>query len=377
MSLPDRLDIPSLQQRESALLAPYALHSCDSDGRLYPEEGHPYRGPFQRDRDRILHSAAFRRLSGKTQVFTGNRGDYCRTRLTHTMEVASIARTIGRALRLNEDLIEALALLHDLGHPPFGHAGEDALQECLADDGGFSHNRFALTLVCELEHPNPRFPGLNLTREVLESQQGRSQKPHSPAGAWLEAQVVDVADSITYDAHDVDDAVALELLLLEDLQQLPLIHQCQQYVTTRYGSLHGKKLRRALVHQLIDAQVGDVVQTSLTTLQQRGFDSAAAARRAGVTVTGSAGVQQQKQELEAFLYQRVYRHPQVVAERQQAQRQLRILFERLVARPDILPALFQTRAQQLGPRQAVADYVAGMTDRYCLQQFRRMVGEVS
>lgn len=380
----DRLDIPSLDQRESALLAPYALHSRDSAGRLYPEQGHPYRGPFQRDRDRILHSAAFRRLSGKTQVFTGNRGDYCRTRLTHTMEVASIARTIGRALRLNEDLIEALALLHDLGHPPFGHAGEDALQECLADDGGFSHNRFALTLVCELEHPNPRFPGLNLSREVLESQQGRSQKtqnpqgpqnPQNPSGAWLEAQVVDVADSITYDAHDVDDAVALELLPLEDLQQLPLMAQCQQHVTDHYGPLHGKRLRRALVHQMIDAQVGDVVRTSLTALQPRGFQNAQAARRAGVTVAVSPGLQQQKQELEAFLYQRVYRHPQVVAERLQAQRQLRVLFQHLVDRPASLPALFQTRADQVGRRQAVADYVAGMTDRYCLQQYRRLVGE--
>lgn len=243
----------------------------------------------------ILHSAAFRRLRGKTQVFAGKRGDDCRTRLTHTMEVASIARTIGRALRLNEDLIEALGLLHDLGHPPFGHAGEDALQECLADNGGFSHNRFALTLVCELEHPNPRFPGLNLSREVLESQQGRSHKPqntHSPqspqnsSGAWLEAQVVDVADSITDDAHDVDDAVAL-------------------------------------------------------------------------------------------VYQRVYRHPQVVAERLQAQRQLRVLFQHLVDRPASLPALFQTRAEQVGRPQAVADYVAGMTDRYCLQQYRRLVGEAT
>ena len=156
-----------IRQRERILLAPYAMFSCDTAGRKHTEPEHPYRGPFQRDRDRILHSAAFRRLSGKMQVFTGDHGDYHRTRLTHTMEVASVARTMGRALRLNEDLVEALALLHDIGHPPFGHAGEDALAESLADDGGFSHNQFALTLIEELECRYPSFPGLNLTRDCL------------------------------------------------------------------------------------------------------------------------------------------------------------------------------------------------------------------
>ena len=363
------------EQREAVLLAPYALHSAESSGREHPESPHPYRGPFQRDRDRILHSAAFRRLSGKTQVFTGNLGDYYRTRLTHTMEVASIARTIGRALRLNEDFIEALALLHDIGHPPFGHAGEDALQECLEDEGGFSHNQFALTLVRELEHPYPEFPGLNLTREVLESQLGRSQKSERSDAGWLEAQVVDVADSITYDAHDVDDAVQLGLLQLEELQSLALVRQCQQSVANRFGLLQGKKLRRTLVHELIDQQVGNVVRTSRRLLQQRAFRNAHEARSAGMSITTSSDCQQQKEALEAFLYERVYRHPQMVQERQQAQQQLRALFQYLVRHPSELPSRFAARAEHVGPRRAVADYLAGMTDRYCLQQFRRLVPE--
>ncbi|MCA9160554.1 MAG: dNTP triphosphohydrolase, partial [Planctomycetales bacterium] len=206
------------KQREALLLASYAMFGRDSEGRRYAEEPHPYRGPFQRDRDRILHSSAFRRLSGKMQVFTGDMGDYHRTRLTHTQEVATIARTIGRVLRLNEDLIEALALVHDIGHPPYGHSGEDALGECLRDQGGFSHNRFALTLVEELETRYTPYPGLNLSREVLAGQDFRIT--HDGAAPLLEVQVVDLADSLAYNAHDVDDALALGLIQFQQLQGL-------------------------------------------------------------------------------------------------------------------------------------------------------------
>ncbi len=261
-------------------------------------------------------------------------------------------------------------MLHDIGHPPFGHAGEDALQECLADDGGFSHNQFALTLVCELEHPYPQFPGLNLSREILESQQGRSQKQHS-SGAWLEAQVVDVADSITYDAHDVDDAVKLGLLPLDQLMSLPIIRQCHQQVLDRYGPLAGRKLRRALVHELIDTQVGDVVQTSRAVLQQRNFADAEEARSDEPAIGASPSCQQEKEQLESFLYRRVYRHPKLIVERGRAQQQLRALFQYLVDHPSSLPARFRARAELLGTRQAAADYLAGMTDRYCRQQYRR------
>src|SRR5437764_8653525 len=217
-------DSPSLMstaEREAALFARYARHSADSRGRKHPETEHRYRGPVQRERDRVVHSSAFRRLSGKMQVFTGDMGDYHRTRLTHTHEVASIARTVGRALRLNEDLIEALALFHDIGHPPFGHAGEDALDECLAECGGFSHNEFALTLAEELEARYAAFSGLNLTYEVLEGQATRADKEAAYAATGLapllEVQVVEAADSMTYDAHDTDDAVKLQLVVLDEL----------------------------------------------------------------------------------------------------------------------------------------------------------------
>ena len=213
----------SVPERESALLAPYAMHSRQSAGRKHPEPDHPYRGPFQRDRDRIVHSAAYRRLSFKTQVFTGDFGDYHRTRLTHTLEVASVARTIGRALALNEDLIEALALLHDIGHPPFGHSGEDVLDECLRDQGGFSHNQQALRIVEELETRYHDFPGLNLSAEVLEGQARRVLKERAADRPLLEVQVVEAADSISYDTHDADDAARARLAVARRIARDPAL----------------------------------------------------------------------------------------------------------------------------------------------------------
>src|SRR5215216_6375243 len=216
--------------RERMLLAPYAMHSADSAGRRHAEAGHSYRGAYQRDRDRIIHSSAFRRLNHKTQVFTGDMGDYHRTRLTHTLEVSSIARTIARALRLNEDLVEALALAHDVGHPPFGHSGEDVLDECLQNDGGFNHNAQALRIFELLESAYPEFPGLNLSHEVLEGQRhragkgGQSSEEQSRAASHqrplLEVQAVDTADSIAYDTHDADDSLELSLLTLDQLLKL-------------------------------------------------------------------------------------------------------------------------------------------------------------
>ncbi len=360
------------KQIERGGLAPYATPSEASRGREYPEAVHPYRGAFQRDRDRIVHSAAFRRLSGKTQVFTGNMGDYHRTRLTHTMEVASIARTIARVLRLNEDLVEALALLHDIGHPPFGHAGEDALAGCLADHGGFSHNRFALTLVRELERPYPHYPGLNLTYEVLESQQSRAEKDTHAVRPRLEAQVVDTVDSLAYDAHDVDDAVKLGLLRLEELLDIPLVAQCHRRVLDRFGPLHGKMLRRALVHELIDLQAGDVLRHSAEALQVAGYPSAEDARQGPVCIELSASLAAQKRELERFLFEQVYRHRTLVAGRREAQQKLRRLFQFYRDHADQLPEKFRRRSEQVGLPRAVADYLAGMTDHYCLAQFGRL-----
>jgi len=353
------------------------MHSADSRGRKHPEEEHPYRGPFQRDRDRIIHSSAFRRLSGKMQVFTGEMGDYHRTRLTHTHEVASIARTIGRALRLNEDLIEALALFHDIGHPPFGHAGEDALDECLAGQGGFSHNQFALTLAEELESRYAEFPGLNLTFEVLEGQATRADKDAAYAATGtaplLEVQVVETADSMTYDAHDTDDAVKLQLVTLDELAKCRLVGEAVVSVRARHADLRDDLLRKAVVHQLIDRQVSDVLATSSEILATAEGMPAQEVRRSPIRIAASRELAEQKRELERFLYDEVYRHPRLIAVRAEAQSRLKEMFELFRDQPERLPPHFQVRGTAVGLPRAVGDYLAGMTDRYCDQQYRQHV----
>jgi dGTPase len=367
--------LPTIAAREEALLARYAMHSADSRGRKHDEAEHPYRGPFQRDRDRIVHSAAFRRLSGKMQVFTGDMGDYHRTRLTHTHEVASIARTIGRTLRLNEDLIEALALFHDIGHPPFGHAGEDALDECLTGHGGFSHNQFAITLAEELESRYAAFPGLNLTYEVLEGQATRTDKDASYAATGaaplLEVQVVEAADSVTYDAHDVDDAVKLQLVSLDDLAKTALVCQSLDLIRRQYADLRDDLLRKAIVHQLIDGQVTDVLETSADLLATGRDLNSQEIRRSAIRVGISRELAEQKRELESFLYDRVYRHPRLISVRSQAQDRLRTMFDHFCRQPERLPPHFQARSRAVGVPRAVGDYLAGMTDRFCDEQFRQ------
>jgi dGTPase len=362
-------------EREAALLAPYAMHSGESRGRKHPEPEHPYRGPFQRDRDRIVHCGAFRRLSGKMQVFTGDMGDYHRTRLTHTHEVASIARTIARALRLNEDLVEALALFHDIGHPPFGHAGEDALDECLADQGGFSHNRYALTIAEEIEIRYPAFPGLNLTREVLDGQATRAAK----AAAWssaegaplLEVQVVEAADSMTYDAHDADDAVKLRLVTLDELAENGLIREALAAVRAKHSDLGDDLVRKAVVHQLLDRQVTDVLERAGGAIRDQQPASSQAARRLPLRIGPSSALAEQKRELERFLHERVYRHPRLEAVRRQAQERLKRMFAGYLARPDLMPVRYRERAAAVGLSRAAGDYLAGMTDRFCDQQYQQ------
>ena len=358
------------KHREALLHASYAMFGRDSMGRRYAEEPHPYRGPFQRDRDRILHSAAFRRLSGKMQVFTGDMGDYHRTRLTHTHEVATIARTIGRVLRLNEDLIEALALVHDIGHPPYGHSGEDALGECLRLHGGFSHNRFALTLVEELETRYTPYPGLNLSQEVLAGQDFRIT--HDGAAPLLEVQVVDLADSLAYNAHDVDDALALGLIQFQQLQGLELVQRALEWGQT---SLHAPQqaIRQSLVHSLIDVQVADVLERALDILQElEGLDSLSV-RQLETTLSLSAPLASEREQLAQFLFDNVYRHDKLIAVRKLAATRVRRLFERLVASPNMLPPRFVDRAQRVGVPLAVGSYLAGMTDRFCDQQYRQLI----
>lgn len=362
----------SIDQRERVLLAPYAMHSAQSAGREHPEPEHPYRGPFQRDRDRIVHSAAYRRLSAKTQVFTGEPGDYHRTRLTHTIEVASVARTIGRALALNEDLIEALALVHDLGHPPFGHAGEDTLDERLRGAGGFSHNAQALRIVRELETRYHDFPGLNLSREVLDGQQARVERAPDTPAPLLEAQVVEAADSIAYDTHDADDALELELVALDELLATPLWAAAAKRVRARAAGLTPIEMRRAVLHELIDWQVGDLLARAAARLSDGSIDSPQAARRGDPVIAASGELAAQKHALEVFLRDRVYRHPQVLAKRREVQAALATMFDGYLARPELLPPGFRRRAAASGLPRAVGDYLAGMTDRYAWREFQRL-----
>ena len=366
--------LQSVGDRERALLAPYAMHSAHSAGREHPEPDHPYRGPFQRDRDRIVHSAAYRRLSSKTQVFTGELGDYHRTRLTHTLEVASVARTIGRALALNEDLIEALALVHDLGHPPFGHAGEDTLERCLRGVGGFSHNAQALRIVRELETRYHEFPGLNLTREVLEGQATRIAHESGPLRPLLEVQVVEAADSITYDTHDADDALELGLLTLDDLLTTALWAAAAARVRRRAAALESGELRRAVLHELIDWQVGDLLARASQRLDDAAIDSPQKAREAELLIVASGDLAAQKRELESFLRERVYRHPSVLAHRDSAQTALAAMFAGYGANTELLPARFRQRIAVTGLSRTVGDYLAGMTDRFAGREFERLFG---
>ena len=362
-------------RREADALAPYAMHAADSAGRKHGEPEHPYRTSFQRDRDRILHSSAYRRLSYKMQVFTGELGDYHRTRLTHTLEVASVARTVGRALRLNEDLIEALALLHDIGHPPFGHAGEETLDQCLAESGGFDHNRQALRIVEQLERRYPHFAGLNLTLEVLEGQAYRAQKPVAGRRPLLEVQVVDAADSIGYDTHDADDALQLGLIDPGELLAVPLWRESVRRVQTRWSDLDADELRRAVVHELIDWQVGDLLRGACRQLADDRIDGVEAVHQAELIIGPSRELAEQKVELERFLFDHVYRHPEVIATRHHAQGWLRRMFGRYTACPTLLPPWFLAHGEQAGRARAAGDYLAGMTDRYARQQYEQLFSD--
>ena len=361
------IDLRRVDDREHLLFASYAMHSRDTAGRMRPEQAHDYRGPFARDRDRVLHSSAFRRLSGKMQVFTGEMGEYHRTRLTHTFEVASVARTIARALRLNEDLTETLALVHDIGHPPYGHCGEDVLAESLASWGGFSHNQFAITIVTELEQRYTDFPGLNLSLEVLSGQDTRAHKAAAAVGRSpsLEVQIVDLADSIAYDAHDVDDAMQMGVIDYEELSRLALISRASDQVHQRYGLLPISRRRQALVHELVDLQIGDLLESSSEML--RGVDGRSSddLRSAGLRLGHSPEIAEERAELEAFLFDAVYRHPRLIAVRDAASGRLHELLEGLIRRPDRLPLRFRTRANEVGVPRSVGDYLAGMTDRFC------------
>jgi len=363
-----------IRQRETLLLAPYAMHAADSAGRVHDEPGHGYRSPYQRDRDRIVHSGAYRRLAHKTQVFTGALGDYHRTRLTHTHEVASVARTLARALRLNEDLVEALALVHDIGHPPFGHAGEEFLDARLADEGGFNHNAQALRIVERLELRYPDFYGLNLTREVLEGQGKRvgknreAQPQATQVSPLLEVQIVDAADSIAYDAHDADDALELGMIDTHEMQELSLWRDAAATVKRRFTALSPDQLRRATIHELLDRQVSDLLTHTRLQIDDVQPASVDEVRRAALLATPSPELAEQKRLLERFLFERVYRHPLVLEHRVEAIASLGELFEQAHTHADELAPPFADIVSEASPSRAAADYVSSVTDRFALER---------
>lgn len=360
----------SVSEREQVLLAPYAFHSEKSKGRRYPETVHPYRGPFQRDRDRIIHCAAFRRLSEKMQVFTAEFGNYHRTRLTHTMEVVGVARTLGRALMLNEDLIEAAALLHDIGHPPFGHTGETVLDGLLLNDGGFDHNGQALRIVEKLEHRYADFPGLNLSRELLDGQAFKQSKNRTPL---LEIQVVDVADSIAYDTHDVDDAMEIGLLSTDQLAQTTLWKHSVKRTKERWTNLDESEFRQAVVHDLIDTQINDLLQATRNRIQTSGIRSADEVLQITPLVAPSSEIAQQKSEVEAFLLEKVYRHPKIMVHRGRISHWIEILFDYYIKHPDELPSRYSGVLKHEGAKRAIADYIADLTDRTARFEAYRML----
>ena len=383
---------------EDAWLAPYAMRSRESNGRRHPEAAHPFRSVFQRDRERIVHCTAFRRLVGKTQVLVGRINDHHRTRLTHTLEVAQISRTAARRLRLNEDLTEAIALSHDLGHPPFGHAGERALNECLAGHGGFDHNLFGLRRVELLEERYPEFPGLNLSWEVREAFVQHSRCRDQPecreyltaGGPLLEAQLVDACDSLAYGTHDTDDALGIGLVTLGELEDVDLWARAAHGVRRQYANLSADAFRTAVIRELIAWQVIDLIAETERRLAAHPVRSVADVRAATEPLIGfGPELVDLKAGLGRFLYERVYRHHRVVRMAAQGQRILRQLYAEFVSRPELLPERFQARWTGAGPtlqrrggstvvpaesavERVVADYLAGMTDRFARQEYVRL-----
>ena len=365
-----------LEAREEQTLAPFAAKSGRSVGRKDPEAEHDFRTAFQRDRDRVIHCAAFRRLQYKTQVFVNHEGDYYRTRLTHSTEAAQISRTVARAMGLNEDLCEVVALGHDLGHTPFGHSGQDALDECMKEHGGFEHNRQSIRVIEILEHRYPGFAGLNLCFETRESIRkhgwpGRKDVEPEYHPEWaplLEAQVVDFSDSIAYDAHDIDDSAKAGLLTEEQLSSLEIWKRA-----TEGSKLTGEMRIRAAVRQIINLEVTDLVETTLANVQRLKLNSIEAVRAAKEgAVSFSPEMDRQKKALQHFLHQNVYRHYRVLIMSEKARRFIADLYKSYSANPMTLPPHFQDWAKQVGVPRAVADYIAGMTDRYCQDEYRKL-----
>ena len=376
--------------------ASYACRPDDSRGRLHPEPGGETRGPrdmFQRDRDRIIHSIAFRRLRHKTQVFIAPDGDHYRVRLTHSLEVAQIGRTIARALGLNEDLTEALCLAHDIGHPPFGHAGEDALEVALNDAGGFDHNAHCLRILMLLESPYPRFPGLNLSWDMLEGLAKHNGPVTHPNWAmqeldalfplelerWpsLEAQVAAIADDIAYDNHDIDDGLRAGMLSLDQICEVPIVRHGWDKVRTRYPDIEENRLHRELVRDQIGVMVNDVIETSRANIAESGVERVSDVRGAGRALIGfSPEIEMQEQELTRFMYANLYLHESQLAEAQRARAIISGLFSAYRDSPEKMGGGWSNADAMAEPLRSrhIADYIAGMTDRFAERQYEVIYG---
>lgn len=369
MSLNKREEI---EQLELTVLAPFAARAVDSRGRSFPEPEHPYRTAYQRDRDRIIHSTAFRRMEYKTQVFLPHEGDHFRTRLTHTIEVAQISRTMARCLRLNEDLSEAIALVHDVGHTPFGHAGEDVLNDLLAHHGGFNHNNQSLRVVDLLEQRYPHHPGLNLTFEVREgiAKHETTVKLHRPefdpsTRSSLEASLVDIADEIAYNAHDIDDGLAAELLRLEDLSQLAIWSWLDSPEKAALAKLSVRERRFSLVRHLVNSATVDVMQQTDQNLSRLGIiDFKAVTASPERIVAYSDSMKAEVLLLKQFLKEKLYRHERMAQMSQRARLIIEKLFYRFNERPELMPDRFREMLLTEERPIVVADYIAGMTDRF-------------
>jgi dGTPase len=369
------------ERLEAQTLAPYAMHSYDSRGRRFVEPPHPMRTVFQRDRDRIIHSAAFRRLEYKTQVFVNHEGDYYRTRLTHTLETAQITRTVARILGLNVDLAEAVALAHDLGHPPFGHAGEKMLNHLMRTHGGFDHNAQSLRTVDWMEVRYPHFRGLNLTYEVREGIIKHSAfKSREAAREFdlalypcLEAQIVDFADEIAYLAHDVDDGVKAQMLSHADLEGSWLYRDSRCSATTTAGAGDERILRYQTVTRMINRMVTDLVTSVDRQLTSDKVSSVEQVRQAGKLLAGfGPEVGEQVKELRQIMRDKLYRHYRVSRMTEKAGRVLERLFETYLAEPRQLPEHVLARGRQESLARVIADYIAGMTDRFALDEYRKL-----
>ena len=371
------------------LIAPYACDPAQSRGRLHDEPPAPTRDDFQRDRDRIVHSTAFRRLVYKTQVFLNHEGDLFRTRLTHSLEVAQLGRSIARALRLNEDLVEAIALAHDLGHTPFGHAGQDELNDCMRTHGGFEHNLQSLRMVDTLEHRYPQFDGLNLsfeTREGILKHCSRANAERIEGGEpngvgrrfldgtqpALEAQLCNMADEIAYNAHDIDDGVRSGLITVESLSEVELFERYRREALQEYPQLTGRRVLYETIRRMLSAQVYDVIEATKAALRATAPVDAEAVRRAAPLVCFSEPMRAQSTQLKRFLFANLYRHAQVTATSERAQAVVRGLFVAYLERPADMPESFAARVDC---HRSVADYIAGMTDRFAMREHERLTGQ--